>query len=177
MFKDIKFNKLKDGLIGNLLAELKYIGKEAGFEALCFITTPKGGNVNQTRRQLLGLKNKGYFDISIKNNKTFFRLTPKGNNLTEMVKFCLGKLKWDGLWRILIFDIPERQRHKRDSLRNTLLSLGLKQLQESVWITPFPLPDEFNDFLTDLRVRPYLYSITGSEINREDELKKHFNID
>lgn len=176
MFNDIKFKKLKNGLIGSFLSELKYIGKEVGFETLCFITTPKGGNKNQTKRQLLGLKDKGYFDISIKNNKTFFRLTPKGKNLTEIVKFCLGKLKWDGKWRILIFDIPEQQRYKRDRLRKMLLNLGLKQLQESVWITPYPLPDDFSDFLTDLRVRPYLYSITCNEINREDKLKKHFGI-
>lgn len=158
------------------MADLKFVGKEIGFNVLCFMLTPKGGNIYNTRKRLLGLKDKGYFDISVKNNKTFFRLTAKGRGLTELIKFCLGKVKWDGKWRVLIFDIPERQRYKRDDLRYKLCDLGLKQLQESVWITPYPLPDEFTDFLTNLRVRPYLYSLTVDAINREDELKKFFNI-
>jgi DNA-binding transcriptional regulator PaaX len=175
-FSDIKFSKLKEGALGNYLAELKYVSREIGFNVLCFALTPKGGNIGQTKRQLLNFKEKGYFDISIKNNETFFRLTPKGKSLTEFVKFCTGKMKWDGRWRILIFDIPEKEKYKRDALRRRLNDMGLKQLQQSVWVTPYPLPDVFSDFVADLRVRPYLFSITANEINRENELRIFFGL-
>lgn len=176
MLKDIRFNKLKDSRLGDFLVGLKFVGKEIGFNVLCFMLTPKGGNIYNTRKRLLGMREKGYFDISVKNNESFFRLTPKGMKLVEFLKFCAGKIKWDKRWRVLIFDIPEKERFKRDGLRKKLTGLGLKQLQESVWITPYPLPDQFSDFLISLRVRPYLYSLTVEKINREDELKKYFGL-
>lgn len=175
-FKDIKFNRLKESAIGEFLLNLKEVSKEISFNVLCFSLTPKGGNIYYTRRRLLGLAEMGYFDISKENNKTFFSLTTKGLKLTEMLKFCAGKLRWDKRWRILIFDIPERQRYKRDALRFKLNDLGLKQLQESVWVTPYPLPESFSDFLKNLRVRPYLFSITAERINRENELKEYFGL-
>lgn len=175
-FKDIKFSKLKDSALGDFLGDLKMVGKEIGFNVLCSALTPKGCNIGNTRRRLLGLREKGYFDISVRNNKTFFRLTPKGKNLAALVKFCTGKMKWDGRWRILIFDIPEKEKYKREALRVQLAGLGFKQLQRSVWVTPYPSPDSFSDFLVNLRVRPYLFSITADHINRESELKKFFRL-
>lgn len=175
-FNDIKFSKLKESALGNFLADLKFVGKEIGFNVLCSALTPKGCNIGNTKRRLLGLRDKGYFDISVENNKTFFRLTPKGKDLAGLIKFCTGKMKWDGRWRILIFDIPEKERFKRSALRQKMYELGLKQLQRSVWVTPYPLPDIFSDFVADLRVRPYLFSITADHINRENELKKFFDL-
>ncbi|MDP2684572.1 MAG: hypothetical protein Q8P20_06005 [bacterium] len=175
-FNDIKFNKLKESFLGEFLANLRSLGKEIGFDMLYVSLTPKGGNINHTKRRLLGLREKGYFDISVKNNKTFFRLTPKGKDLVTLIKFCGGKIKWDGRWRILIFDIPEKERFKRSALRSKLNELGFKQLQQSVWVTPYPLPNFFSDFVADLRVRPYLFSITADHINRENELKKFFSL-
>lgn len=176
MFDDVRLNKLKNSRLGEFLSDLKFVGKEIGFNVLCFMLTPKGGNIGATRRRLLGLREKGYFDISVRNNKSFFRLTPKGKRLAELLKFCAGKMRWDGNWRVLIFDIPEKEKGKREYLRKKLRELKFKQLQESVWITPYPPPDSFTDFLSDLRVRPYLYSLTVKAINRADELKKFFGL-
>jgi DNA-binding transcriptional regulator PaaX len=49
---------------------------------------------------------------------------------------------WDGLWRLVAFDFPERQNHVRDRLRLHLRSQGFGYLQNSVWITPDPLEEE-----------------------------------
>jgi DNA-binding transcriptional regulator PaaX len=32
--------------------------------------------------------------------------------------------KWDGKWRVLIFDIPETRRFDRDNIRRALISIG-----------------------------------------------------
>ena len=42
--------------------------------------------------------------------------------------------RWDGKWRILIFDIREKVRRRRDEFVD-LLRLGFK-LQNSVWVFP-----------------------------------------
>lgn len=50
---------------------------------------------------------------------------------------------WDGLWRIVMFDIPEHKRGARDAIRRLLKQLGFKQIQRSVWIHPLPCFEQF----------------------------------
>ncbi len=54
--------------------------------------------------------------------------------------FNLFKLlnKWDKKWRLVLFDIPEKNRLTRDKLRKSLKRFGFKNLQRSAWISPLP---------------------------------------
>jgi DNA-binding transcriptional regulator PaaX len=52
------------------------------------------------------------------------------------------KRSWDGIWRLVVFDFPNRQSRVRDRLRRHLRNLGFGYLQDSVWITPDPLGAE-----------------------------------
>lgn len=56
---------------------------------------------------------------------------------------------------IIVFDIPETLRHKRDWLREELLGLGFIPLQKSVWIGPVPLPRTFIENLSHLNILLY----------------------
>lgn len=44
--------------------------------------------------------------------------------------------RWDGRWRLVLFDIPTVQNSQRTSLRRYLRGNGFGCLQHSVWITP-----------------------------------------
>ncbi|MBI4066289.1 hypothetical protein HY411_01090 [Candidatus Gottesmanbacteria bacterium] len=57
--------------------------------------------------------------------------------------------RWDGLWRVVIFDIPEAYKRMRDMFRMRLVQLGMYQLQESVYVSPYPCFDEV-EFLREL---------------------------
>ncbi|MFY9462807.1 MAG: hypothetical protein WAP52_01335 [Candidatus Sungiibacteriota bacterium] len=50
--------------------------------------------------------------------------------------------KKDGKLRIVVFDIPESERRKRDWLRTQLLACDFEPLQKSVWTGTRPLPEE-----------------------------------
>ena len=49
---------------------------------------------------------------------------------------------WDGVWRMVIFDIPSHQNSYRQKLRRYLKVNGFGCLQDSLWITPDPLDKE-----------------------------------
>ena len=74
------------------------------------------------------------------------RLTEAGNTVKE----CLGgrdaaaqwKRRWDGRWRLVVFDVPEGRRGLRDKLRAQLRRRGFGYLQHSVWITPDPVSED-----------------------------------
>ena len=63
---------------------------------------------------------------------------------------------------IIIFDIPEEQRRKRDWLRETLIQLGFSKLQQSVWISKNKLPEELLKDLQTFHILEYveIFSIT-----------------
>lgn len=89
-----------------------------------------------------------------KNKKTIWSITRKGLEKLKILKkknrktlINYSKEKSDKLI-IVIFDIPEKERHKRNWLRSVLVSLDFKFLQESVWIGKTKIPEEF---LNDLR--------------------------
>jgi hypothetical protein len=44
---------------------------------------------------------------------------------------------WDGKWRVVSFDIRERDRMVRNELRGLLKEVGFTKLQDSVWVYPF----------------------------------------
>jgi phenylacetic acid degradation operon negative regulatory protein len=50
--------------------------------------------------------------------------------------------KWDGLWRIVIFDIPAAHVKTRFALLRYLRNHGFGCLQQSAWVTPHPLKEE-----------------------------------
>ncbi len=81
---------------------------------------------------------------------------------------------WDGIWRLVMFDIPERKRIARDALRRKLRELGFKELQKSVFIFPHPCRDEI-DFIVEVsEIRPYVRYGELKDITNEAELKLYF---
>jgi DNA-binding transcriptional regulator PaaX len=50
--------------------------------------------------------------------------------------------KWDGRWRLVVFDVPTTQNSRRSRLTRYLRKRGFGRLQNSVWITPDVLEEE-----------------------------------
>jgi len=67
---------------------------------------------------------------------------------------------------IVIFDIPEKERRKRDWVREVLKNMDFKMVQKSVWIGKIKIPKEFINDLFKLEMDKYVeifeISKTGS---------------
>ena len=72
---------------------------------------------------------------------------------------------------IVSFDVPERERRKRDWLRLNLVALGFTMLQHSVWIGKVALP---HDFIKDLRSQNMLSYIHIFSVGRAGTIVKKF---
>ncbi len=107
-------------------------------------------------------------------------LTNKGKNKVliynpDYLKISRPK-KWDKKWRIVIFDIPEKQRSARDSLRSYLKKLDFYELQKSVLVHPYPCDDIF-DFLVEFHnIRKYVRFILADDLDNSLHLKSIFNL-
>ncbi len=67
----------------------------------------------------------------------------------------------DGIMRLVIFDIPEYERRKRDVIREQLVGCRFQQLQKSVWIGHCPLPQDFITLIDtlDLNGKIHIFSV------------------
>jgi len=82
--------------------------------------------------------------------------------------------KWDGLWRLVLFDIPEIKRVFRDVLRNHLKKIGFRELQQSVFIFPFPCEKEIACLTELYNAESFVRIATLQSIDNEKELKRQF---
>ncbi len=107
------------------------------------------------------------------------KITDRGRMQT--LKFKLKemrqpKVKWDGKWRMVFFDIAELERGRRDRLRIYLRQLGMEQMQESVWVSPYNVFDQVK-YLREILDVPH--GVKMAELNwieNESELKEIFEI-
>ena len=84
--------------------------------------------------------------------------------------------KWDGKWRVIIFDIKEERKTLRDKVRRTLLALGFKHLQHSVWIFPYDCEDLITLLKSDFKIGKDLLYLIVEKIEYDKPLKDYFGL-
>lgn len=76
--------------------------------------------------------------------------------------------KWNGIWYMLIFDVPEKERHYRDTLRKFLKQMRMGCLQKSVWITPRDIRPEYDDLEQAANVHAISYLLESRTVLNRD---------
>ena len=84
--------------------------------------------------------------------------------------------KWDGKWRMVMYDIPIRLNKVRESLRYQLKRIGMKEIQQSVFVYPYQCHKEIKYIIEFYFAWKYIHFLEATFINGEDKLKKHFRI-
>ena len=110
-----------------------------------------------------------------KNGLITLSLTKKGklkvlNYQLENIKN--KKEKWDGKWRMVAFDIPEKFKVGRDTLRRKLKKIGFCELQKSVLITPYDCKEEIELLVKYFELGKYIRFGILEYIDNENYLKK-----
>ncbi len=88
----------------------------------------------------------GCIIIKKSNHQVYISLTEEGRRRAGWLQIDALKIKrpkkWDGKWRMVIFDIAQLKNIYREAFRGKLKELGFVPLQKSVWIHPFDCEDE-----------------------------------
>ncbi len=126
---------------------------------------------------------RGYMTIEVRDGKKYARLTPHGRKRLEeyqkqhrRIQGVKKSERWDGKWRIVTFDIPERFRRSRDQIRYELREAGFVRLHKSVWVTPYPCAEFVALLKADQHVGKNLLYIVADKIEYGHELRKTFNL-
>lgn len=84
--------------------------------------------------------------------------------------------KWDKQWRVVLFDIPEDIKKKREVLRFCLKRLGFYEFQKSVFVHPYDCQDEIDYIIEFYNIRKFVRFIIANSADNELHLKHHFGL-
>lgn len=127
------------------------------------------------------LKNKGFLHMNYDNGQLHISLTEEGKEKAK--KYAIDSLEikktkqWDKKWHLLIFDISDKHKIKREALRGKIKELGLFQLQKSVWAYPYEFFKEA-DVLRDFfgLTKDEIQILTATRIENDHRMRVFFNL-
>lgn len=175
---------VKDILRWLIISGAVYIAATSPYFILNLIKAFKYSNKYTKKRvydTFYRLEKEGCIQIRKTNKQIYISLTKKGKKKAGWLQIDSLKIrkpkKWDGKWRVVIFDIVELKKFHREAFRGKLKELGFYPIQKSVWIYPFDCRDEINllrDFFglteNDLRL------LIVENIGKDKELKALFGL-
>lgn len=158
--------------IPGLLSATKSISQSKKYSKAQFRNAYK----NLHHRKLIEIIDEG-------DDKFKVQLTNTGKKRVKEFSFDLLQIqkpkKWDGKWRILIFDIPSNPaifNQARNALRNKIKDLGFYQMQKSVWVYPYECTDEILFVAEAFSVQKHIEIITAEKILHEEKIKRVFKL-
>lgn len=120
--------------------------------------------------------------IDFKEEEKFSKITITERGKKKILRYSLDNLqikrpkKWDNIWRIVTFDIPENKKAARNALRTKLKELGFYPLHKSVFINPYSCLDEIQFIEEIFKIGPYLNFIEANKVEGDEWLKSKFDL-
>ena len=124
------------------------------------------------------LRRHGMIENFVEGKEKYLEITPKG--VEKLLKYRADDLQierpkiWDGKWRVVIFDIPQKHNVDRDILRSRLLRLGFQMIQDSVYVYPFDCAKEVENLSGRLSVRQHVLIMISEIIQGEEKIIDKF---
>lgn len=111
------------------------------------------------------LRENGLIEL-ISDQEITFKLTEKGKDKALIASLKFGNEIWDGKWRLVIFDIPEKRRPARDLLRQKLKEWGFVRLQKSVWGSKKNCLKPLRNFIKQVGIEDWVMVLESEDIGR-----------
>jgi len=125
-------------------------------------------------RSAKNLVEAGFAELISSDREEYLRITKKGknklNSMLLLAEDALVPTAWDGLWRIIILDIPEERKSEREALRYLLKKANFVCIKNTVWISPLPYENLFINIKKDLNLSTELMIIVTDKLDEETNL-------
>lgn len=127
------------------------------------------------------LHKRGLISFKQSGENKYIALTEKGERALAEYQICNFKMdkfkeKWDGKWRVVIFDIKENRRSERDLLRESLSNIGFLKVQNSVWVFPYDCEEFIFLLKTDFEFGKNVLFMLVEKLENDKWLKKKFGL-
>lgn len=108
------------------------------------------------------------------------KLTDQGKQHALTYKIETMKIKrlekWDSIWRVVIFDIPEDKKQAREIFRQYLKKLEFYMFQKSVFVQAFPCKNEIDFLKHNFGIASFVTFIEAKSIDKQNLLRNYFKV-
>lgn len=111
------------------------------------------------------LRENGFIEL-ISDHEIAFRLTEKGKDKALIASLKFSNEQWDGKWRLVVFDIPEKRRPARDLLRQKLKEWEFTNLQKSVWGSKKNCLKPLRNFIKQVGIEDWVMVFESDDIGK-----------
>lgn len=116
-------------------------------------------------KALQRLREGGFIEF-VDDEELMLKLTDKGREKAVLAELQGSDGKWDGCYRIVIFDVPEKRRAARDVLRYNLKNWGFTPWQQSVWVTKKNCTKALRKYIESIGIEDWVLVIESDDIGR-----------
>lgn len=136
-------------------------------------------NSKLLKRNLRRLQEQKVIEIKKEKGKEIIKLTQKGH--TKYLKFKLEELslkgkKWDGKWRLVLYDISKLKKTNQENFRRMLKQMNFWPLQESVYLTPYECREEIEYLREYFNLGEEVLLLEVSKMENEIYYKQYFGL-
>ncbi len=136
----------------------------------------------KVRRVLKTLEKSKIISLEERDDEVYVRVVNRFD--TNLIKYSIKTLldlknkekKWHGKWYLVTFDIPEKERNKRDHLRRFLTKIGFYKYQKSVYAFPYECEKEVALLKQIVEGGKYINYVVAERIENEIPAKVYFGI-
>jgi|GEM_PF-1613822 hypothetical protein len=119
-----------------------------------------------------GLYEKGYIGRIGRHKKFsfFFKKGFRYNFLDDYLALKIEKFykPWDRKWRLLIYDIPQKNSPKREQFRRHIKNLGFGMSQKSCWVNAYDFTYPIDEFCRQNKMSDCICSYEGAFLTGEN---------
>lgn len=116
-------------------------------------------------KALKRLRENGFIDF-VDDKQILIKITDSGKDKALWIKMREEDEKWDGKWRLVIWDIPEKRRKARDLLRHQLKQLGFKKVQNSVWASKKNCTELLKEYIKKVGIGDWVQVLESYNISQ-----------
>lgn len=142
--------------------------------------TWKRFNISYLQRTLKRLEAQKYVKIGEENGEKVIHLTKYGKR--KILRYSLNALsidkpkQWDGKWRLIVYDVPLRDKTLGEMLRQWLRTFRFYPIQKSVYVTPYPCFDQIEFLREYYHLGDNVQYMVVEHIERDSVIKTFFDL-
>lgn len=131
---------------------------------------PSNFSVADKRALAANLRRQGLIEITQRGDEMVLQPSVKGIHRLQRAQinslFIRPQQRWDGIWRMVSYDIPARHTKQRRLFTAELHRLGFTLVKDSTWFHPYPCFDVISELVAFCGLTNF---VMVAEIARLDE--------
>ena len=137
-------------------------------------------NVSYLQRTLRRLEQQKDVEITEKDGKQIIALTKNGAR--KILKYSIDALavekpkRWDTMWRLVLYDVPVKEKRLGDVMRQALRAIGFYAIQDSVYVFPYPCFNQIEFLREYYNLGDKIQYMLVQTIERDAAFKTYFGL-